>query len=195
LKFPYLAVLAAVLICLAPQGSSQGYPGYGYPYIWGPYADGFQASSDWEEIVNPERDPLELGPLLQPLDPHHTAEYLEKLRGMGYVGYPTSGVNLGGYWTFEFSDPYASKAEMLLLQNGWAVFGKGMIYQDGKASTATCSGFILQDSLYLDLTSVEDLSLYRCRLSLGRSYLYGGFYAFDAHGGALTGTLTGKKTS
>ncbi|NYT01400.1 MAG: hypothetical protein GKC10_01390 [Methanosarcinales archaeon] len=191
----YLAIVAVILMGFVPQGSSQGYPGYGYPYITGPHSDRYQTISDWEDFANPEGDPLELGPLMQPLDPHHTAEYLEKLRGTGYVGYPFTALDLGGYWTFELTDQRTMKADMLLLQNGWVVFGKGTITQNGVTVTAACSGFIYQDALYLDLISVEDLSLYRCRLGLGRSYLYGGFYAFNAQGGTRTGTLTGRKAS
>jgi len=150
---------------------------------------------DQKVYIDPKSDPLGIDPLMRPLDPEHTWEYLEMISGGEYLGpYASSNEDLQGNWLLDILGGTSGKVDLQLLQNQNSVFGRGSLSLGGLTTTASASGTIVKDVLYLDLVSLEDLKLYRCALTISKDYLSGSYYAFDSYGGIRTGTVTGRKT-
>ncbi|MDM7939105.1 MAG: hypothetical protein QUS07_02045 [Methanothrix sp.] len=150
---------------------------------------------DQKVYIDPKSDPLGIDPLMRPLDPEHTWEYLEMISGGEYLGpYASSNEDLQGNWLLDILGGTIGKVDLQLLQNQNSVFGRGSLSLGGLTTTASASGTIVKDVLYLDLVSLEDLKLYRCALTISKDYLSGSYYAFDSYGGIRTGTVTGRKT-
>jgi hypothetical protein len=146
--------------------------------------------------LDPAADPLSIDPLMRPLDPEHTWEYLDIVRDRGYADQyaSLSGKEASGNWRLELKDSSLRHIDLSLLQNREVVYGRGFATVGGVARTATASGEIYQDVLYLDVISVEDLMLYKCALTMVQDYLSGSYYAFDEQGRAWYGTATGRRS-
>lgn len=150
---------------------------------------------DQKVYIDPQADPLGIDPLMRPLDPEHTWEYLKMIGGGGYLGpYASSNEDLQGNWQLDMLGGMIGKVDLQLLQNQNSVFGRGSLSLGGLTTTVSASGTIAMDVLYLDLLSLEDLQLYRCALTASKDYLSGSYYAFDAQGGIRTGTVTGRRS-
>lgn len=191
-----LVAWAVIVLCLTVQAESK-YDPLGTD-IYNIPTDLRRTSSlddDQKIYIDPKSDPLGIDPLMRPLDPEHTWEYLEIISGGGYLGpYASSNEDLLGNWLLDLLGGTPGKVDLQLLQNQNSVFGRGSLSLSGLTTTVSASGTIAKDVLYLDLVSLEDLTLYRCALTTSKDYLSGSYYAFDAHGGVRTGTVTGRKT-
>ena len=141
-------------------------------------------------------DPLGLDPLMRPLDPEHTAEFLDKIRGREYLGpFVPAAQDLRGNWNLDLLGGMPGKVDLLLVQNRDAVFGRGTLSLAGSSNALSASGQAVKDVLYLDLMNAEDLMLYRCTLTMSKDFLSGSFNVFDAQGQAWSGTIQGRRSS
>jgi hypothetical protein len=135
-------------------------------------------------------DPLSVDPLVRPLDPEHTTEYLQRL---GEIGALPPEADLAGRWSLELRDDRLRTLNLNLFQNGRVVFGRGDMTANGVTQIASASGLISQDVLYLDIVSLDDQMLYRCVLRPGVDTLTGSYYAFGPQGAVLSGTVSGSR--
>jgi hypothetical protein len=87
------------------------------------------------------------------------------------------------------------QVDLMLLQNRDAVFEWGTLSWGSSTLAVSASGQILKDVLYLDLVTIEDLTLRRCTLTTSKDYLSGSFNAFDAYGRVWSGTFRGSRSS
>ena len=107
-----------------------------------------------------------LDPLMRPLDPEHTAEFLDKISGRKYFGpFVPLQEDLRGNWKLDLLGGMPGKVDLLLVQNRDAVFGRGTLSLAGSTFAVSASGRTVKDVLYLDLVNVEELTLYRCTLT------------------------------
>lgn len=189
-----LVAWAVIALCLTIQAESQ-YDPLGTD-IYNIPTDLRRTSSlddDQKAYIDPQKDPLGIDPLMRPLDPEHTWEYLKMISSGEYLGPYASSNDLQGNWMLDMLGGTIGKVDLQLLQNQNSVFGRGSLSQGGLTTTASASGTVANDVLYLDLVSLEDLKLYRCTLTISKDYLSGSYYAFDAHGVVRTGTVTGRR--
>ena len=153
-------------------------------------------SLDALKYFDSRADPLGLDPLMRPLDPEHTAEFLDKISGPKYIApFVPLQEDLRGNWKLDLLGDKLGKVDLLLIQNRDAVFGRGTLSLAGSTFTVSASGRKVNDLLYLDLVNAEDLTLYRCTLTLNQGILSGRFNAFDAQGQAWSGTIQGGRSA
>jgi hypothetical protein len=142
-------------------------------------------------FLDPRADPLSIDPLMRPLDPEHTSEYLDKISGREYLGpYVAPEMDVRGRWTLRLTGSLSGQADLALLQDRGVVLGRGTMASDGSVFTASVSGQIYNDVLYLDMVSLEDLRLYRFTLTISQDSLSGSYNALDGLGGAWTGLVS-----
>ena len=193
-----LMAWAALMICMTVQAQAQ----------YDPLAsDIFNLPDDMrrtnsldaqEVFIDPFVDPLGIDILMHPLDPEHTAEYLDKISGREYLGpFVPVQEDLRGIWNLDLMGSVPGKVELLLVQKRDAVFGRGTLSLAGSSSTVaiSASGGTVKDVLYLDLVDAEKLMLYRCTLTISKDFLSGSFTAFDAQGRIWTGTARGSRSA
>jgi hypothetical protein len=146
--------------------------------------------------IDPNADPLGIDVLMQPLDPEHSTEYLNKISGRTYLGpFVPSSQDLRGNWLLFLQGGAPGEVQLYLVQNRNAVFGRGNLYLAGSTSPVSASGQAVKDVLYLDLIDAEKLVLYRCTLTISKDLLSGSFAAFDAYGQAWSGTIQGSRSA
>ncbi len=189
-----LVAWAVIALCLTIQAESQ-YDPLGTD-IYNIPTDLRRTSSlddDQKVYIDPRADPLGIDPLMRPLDPEHTWEYLKMISSGEYLE-PYLSSDLQGNWLLDMLGGTIGKVDLQLFQNQNSVFGRGSLSLGGLTTTLSASGTIAKDVLYLDLVSLEDLKLYRCILTISKDRLSGSYYAFDANGGVGTGTVKARKT-
>jgi len=151
---------------------------------------------DGKMYLDPAADPLSIDPLMRPLDVEHTWEYLDRVRSWPYAGSGAipAGQNLAGPWRMELRDSSLRYLDIQLLQSQNVVYGKGTVTVGAITQSATASGMIYNDILYLDVVSPENLMLYKCALTMTDDRLSGSYYVFDEMGRSWYGTATGRRT-
>jgi hypothetical protein len=153
-------------------------------------------SLDALKYFDSRADPLGLDPLMRPLDPEHTAEFLDRISGPKYIAsFVPLQEDLRGNWKLDLLGERLGKVDLLLIQNRDAVFGRGTLSLAGSTFTVSASGRAVRDALSLDLLNMDDLTLYRCTLTLNQGILSGSFNAFDAQGQAWSGTILGGRSA
>ncbi len=193
-----LLAWAALVICLTVQGQAQYDPLASDIFT---LPDDMRRTSSLDtQIVyfDPYADPLSIDPLMRPLDPEHTAEYLDKISGREYLGpFVPIQEDLRGNWKLDLMGGVPGKVELLLVQNRDAVFGRGALSLAGSSSAVaiSASGGTVKDVLYLDLVNAEELMLYRCTLTISKDFLSGSFTALDAQGRVWSGTAQGSRSA
>jgi hypothetical protein len=190
MKLRVTFALALLMVCLAGQAGSQIDP-LAPDYLTENQDPRRATSLDRFVIIDPRLDPLSVDPLIRPLDPEHTAEYLEMLKQIEPL--PAED-DLAGMWSLELRDDRLRTLNINLLQNGRVVFGRGDMIVDGMSQLASASGLISQEVLYLDIVSLEDQTLYRCVLRPGMNSLSGSYYAFGPGGTVWSGTVSGSRS-
>lgn len=193
-----LVAWAALVICLTVQAQAQ-YDPLASDIFTLPDDMRRTSSLNAQNIyINPYVDPLGIDPLMRPLDPEHTAEYLDKISGREYLApFVPVQEDLRGNWKLDLLGGTPGVVELLLVQNKDAVFGRGTLSLAGSSSTVaiSASGGTVKDVLYLDLVDAEELTLYRCTLTISKDFLSGSFTAFDAQGRAWSGTAQGSRVA
>ncbi|NTV28000.1 MAG: hypothetical protein HGA93_04905 [Methanothrix sp.] len=153
-------------------------------------------SLDALKYFDSRADPLGLDPLMRPLDPEHTAEFLDKISGPKYIApFVPLQEDLRGNWKLDLLGERLGRVDLLLIQNRDAVFGRGTLSLAGSTFAVSASGRAVRDALSLDLLNMDDLTLYRCTLTLNQGILSGSFNAFDAQGQAWSGTIQGGRSA
>ncbi len=189
IKLKAISALALLVICLAGQAGSQIDPLA--PDYLAENQDSRRATSlDRYVILDPRLDPLSVDPLMRPLDPEHTAEYLQRL---GEIRPLPPGDDIAGRWSLELRDSLVRTLDINLVQNGRVIFGRGEMIAGGVSQPASASGLISQDVLYLDVVSLDDQMLYRCVLRPGANSLSGSYYAFGPQGAVWSGAVRGSR--
>jgi hypothetical protein len=191
-----LVAWAVIVMCLSVQGQSQIDPLASDIFT---LPEDLRRTSSLEVpkvYVDPNADPLGIDPLMRPLDPEHTAEFLDIFRGRGYLG-PFTPVlqDLRGNWKLDLLGGMPGKAELLLVQNRDSVFGRGILSLAGTTSDIYASGWTSKDVLYLDLVNAQEMILYRFTLTMSKDFLSGSFIAYDALGRAWSGTAQGSRSA
>ncbi len=188
-----LAAWAAIVICLSVQGQSQ-YDPLGSDIFTLPDDIRRTSSLDTLKYFDPNPDPLGIDPLMRPLDPEHTAEFLDKISGQKYIApfFPRQ-EDLRGNWKLDLFGAMPGKVELLLVQNRDAVFGRGTLSLAGFTFEVSASGQAVKNVLYLDLVNAQDLTLYRCTLAISDDSLSGSFNALDIQGRIWSGTARGSR--
>ena len=189
MKLNAISALMLLIACLASQAGSQIDP-LAPDYLTENQDPRRATSLDRYVIIDPRLDPLSVDPLVRPLDPEHTAEYLQRLNEIGAL--PPED-DLAGRWSLELRDSLVRTLDLNLLQNGRVVFGRGDMMAGGVSQPASASGLISQDVLYLDAVSLDDQMLYRCVLRPGVNSLSGSYYAFGPEGAVWSGTVRGSR--
>jgi hypothetical protein len=189
MKLKAISALTLLFICLAGQAGSQIDP-LAPDYLTENQDTRRATSLDRYVIIDPRLDPLSVDPLVRPLDPEHTTEYLQRL---GEIGALPPEDDLAGRWSLEMRDDRLRTLDLNLLQNGRVVFGRGDMTANGTVQPASASGLISQDVLYLDIVSLDDQMLYRCVLRPGVNSLSGSYYAFGPQEAVLSGTVGGSR--
>ncbi|MEI6102689.1 MAG: hypothetical protein WCP70_01970 [Methanothrix sp.] len=190
-----LVAWAALVMFLTAQSQAQ-YDPLGSDIFTLPEDMKRTGSLDTLNDFDSKADPLGLDPLMGPLDPEHTAEFLDKIRGREYLGpfLPTA-QDLRGNWNLNLLGGMPGKVDLLLVQNRDAVFGRGTLSLGGSSNALSASGQAVKDVLYLDLMNAEELMLYRCTLTMSKDFLSGSFNVFDAQGQAWSGTIQGSRSA
>jgi hypothetical protein len=151
------------------------------------------SSLDTIKYFDSKADPLGLDPLMRPLDPEHTAEYLDKISGPKYiVPFVPLQEDLRGNWRLDLLGDIPGKVDLLLVQNRDAVFGRGTLSLAGSTFAVSASGRAVNN---VDLLNMDDLTLYRCTLTVNQGRLSGSFNAFDAQGRIWSGTAGGGRSA
>ena len=191
-----LIAWAAIVMCLSVQGQSQ-YDPLGSDIFTLPDDMRRTSSLDTQIVyIDPNKDPLSIDPLMRPLDPEHTTEYLNIISGRQYLGpFVPVQEDLRGNWNLDMMGGMPGKVELLLVQNRDAVFGRGIISLAGSTNAVSASGQAVKDVLYLDIVNAQELTLYRCTLTMSKDFLSGSFNAFDAQGRAWSGTIQGGRSA
>ncbi|HUS75448.1 MAG TPA: hypothetical protein VMY43_05510 [Methanothrix sp.] len=191
-----LIAWAAIVMCLSVQGQSQ-YDPLGSDIFTLPDDMRRTSSLDTQIVyIDPNKDPLSIDPLMRPLDPEHTTEYLSAISGRQYlVPFVPVQEDLRGNWNLDMMGGMPGKVELLLVQNRDAVFGRGIISLAGSTNAVSASGQAVKDVLYLDIVNAQELTLYRCTLTMSKDFLSGSFNAFDAQGRAWSGTIQGGRSA
>jgi len=191
-----LIAWAAIVMCLSVQGQSQ-YDPLGSDIFTLPDDMRRTSSLDTQIVyIDPNKDPLSIDPLMRPLDPEHTTEYLSAISGRQYLGpFVPVQEDLRGNWNLDMMGGMPGKVELLLVQNRDAVFGRGIISLAGSTNAVSASGQAVKDVLYLDIVNAQELTLYRCTLTMSKDFLSGSFNAFDAQGRAWSGTIQGGRSA
>jgi hypothetical protein len=198
MRFIYLALCIMFIACFLTQVQSQIDP-LGTESMATPIdlrrASSLGAGFSERVILDPYLDPLSIESLMRPMNPEHTWDYLDKLSGGAYT-YPYSRptVNLAGNWRIELVDNNPKYANIVLLQNGEIIYGRGQMQVGSAALTAAASGMLLKDMLYLDILTLDDLTLYKCVFIIDRDSLSGNYYAFGSQGYVWSGRARGSKT-
>jgi hypothetical protein len=189
-----LVAWAALLMCLTLQVQAQ-YDPLASDIFTLPDDMRRTGSVDAQRIyIDPIADPLSINPLVRPLDPEHTAEYLNKISGREYLGpFVPVQEDLWGNWKLDLLGGTPGTVELLLAQNQDAVFGRGTLSLPGSTDAVSASGRTVKDVLYLDLVNAEDLTLYRFILARDNDFLSGSFTAYDALGRIWSGTAQGSR--
>ncbi|HOT06255.1 MAG: hypothetical protein A4E45_00360 [Methanosaeta sp. PtaB.Bin039] len=192
-----MALASIMLVGMTLEGAAEADPlGAGYTIP----VDLRRTSSlsDSVPIVffDPRADHLGIDPLMRPLDPEHTWEYMDKISGRQYLrSYAIPAAHLRGRWAIHLTGGMPGQADLMLFQDGNVVLGRGDLAFGSSSFSATASGQIYGDVLYLDLVSPEDLMLYKLTLTIGQNSLSGGYNAFNGLGGTWSGSASGKRVA
>jgi hypothetical protein len=191
-----LAVWAVVFLAMISPGHAQ-YDPLASDIFTLPGEKGSKGSLSSQKVhTDTNADPLSIDALMQPLDPEHSTEYLNKISGRTYLGpFVPSAQDLKGNWHLLLQGGVPGEVQLLLVQNRDAVFGRGNLYLAGSASSVSASGQTVKDVFYLDLIDAGNLVLYRCTLTMRKDFLSGSFAAFDARGQAWSGTIQGGRSA
>ncbi|HON34716.1 MAG TPA: hypothetical protein PLY52_00205 [Methanothrix sp.] len=147
-----------------------------------------------KRIIDPYADPLGIEPLMRPIDPQHSAEYLDVISGRDHAGpFAIIALNLRGNWRMSMYGSMPGTIDLLLAQNKDAVFGRGILTSAGTTKELSASGWTVKDVLYLDLVDLQNMMLFRCTLTMSESSLSGSFNAYDAMGGSWSGPMQGSR--
>jgi len=189
-----LVAWAALVMCLTLQAQAQ-YDPLASDIFTLPDDMRRTSSLDTQRIyIDPIADPLSIDPLMRPLDPEHTAEYLDKISGREYLGpFVPVQEDLRGNWRLDLLGGAPGMVELQLVQNRDAVFGRGTLSLPVSTSAVSASGRMVKDVLYLDLVNAEELTLYWFTLTISKDFLSGSFTAFDAQGRIWSGTAQGSR--
>ncbi len=153
-------------------------------------------SLDALKYFDSRADPLGLDPLMRPLDPEHTAEFLDRISGPKYIAsFVPLQEDLRGNWRLDLLGERLGKVDLLLVQNRDAVFGRGILSLAGSTNDISASGWTAKDVLYLDLVNAQEMILYRFTLTMSKDFLSGSFIAYDALGRAWSGTAQGSRSA
>ncbi len=190
-----LVAWAALVMVLTVQSQAQ-YDPLGSDIFTLPDDMRRTSSLDTIKYFDSRADPLGLDPLMRPLDPEHTAEFLDKISGPKYIApFVPLQEDLRGNWKLDLLGETLGKVDLLLIQNRDAVFGRGTLSLAGSTFAVSASGRAVKDVLSLDLLNMDDLTLYRCTLTVNQGILSGSFNAFDAQGRIWSGTAGGVRSA
>ena len=122
-----LVAWAALVMVLTVQSQAQ-YDPLGSDIFTLPDDMRRTSSLDTLKYIDSKADPLGIDPLMRPLDPEHTAEYLDKISGRKYIGpFVPLEEDLRGNWKLDLLGGMPGKVDLLLVQNRDAVFGRGTL--------------------------------------------------------------------
>ena len=153
-------------------------------------------SLDTLKYFDSKADPLGLDPLMRPLDPEHTAEFLDKISGPKYIApFVPLQEDLRAIGSWISWARRLEKSSCCLSRTGMRSLGAAHSLWPAPLLRSPPAGGQSTDVLNLDLLNMDDLTLYRCTLTLNQGILSGSFNAFDAQGRIWSGTAGGGRSA
>ena len=120
--------------------------------------------------------------------------YTDRQTGMSpgaVVRVPVRYAPIAGNWSFTLTGAATSYLTLNLFQNQDAVWGYGVMMDNGAMAQVTAAGTILGDRVALFVTPVASQSLYRLSLTISAGSLNGNFI-YTAPGVTQPGIASGK---
>lgn len=87
--------------------------------------------------------------------------------------------NLAGNWSFRLRDSKTRVLALTLFQSEDAIYGMGTLNDGGETMKASASGSLEGDKIYLGVTTLGTISLYRLALTTNGNSLSGEYKAFS----------------
>jgi hypothetical protein len=87
--------------------------------------------------------------------------------------------NLAGNWSFRLRDSKTRVLALTLFQSEDAIYGMGTLNDGGETMKASASGSLEEDKIYLGVTTLGTISLYRLALTTNGNSLSGEYKAFS----------------
>lgn len=100
-----------------------------------------------------------------------------------------------GSWSFKLKDSTLKEVVLTLFQSGYAVFGSGSMNNGNSTLVVAASGFPEDDQLYLDMTTLGSINLYRLTLTMSGDSASGDYTAYSANGQSWTGSAEGTRSA
>ena len=88
-------------------------------------------------------------------------------------------INLAGNWSFRLRDSKTRVLALTLFQSEDAIYGMGTINDGGDTIEASASGTLEGDKIYLGVTTLGTISLYRLGLTTNSNSASGEYKAFS----------------
>ena len=88
-------------------------------------------------------------------------------------------INLAGNWSFRLRDSKTRVLALTLFQSEDAIYGMGTINDGGDTMEASASGTLEGDKIYLGVTTLGTISLYRLALTTNSNSASGEYKAFS----------------
>lgn len=118
---------------------------------------------------------------------------LGSLTGKSATGTPLGATwaNAAGNWHLELSD--GRVIDLILIQSGSRVFGRGSIASGRSSIWALASGSVTGSNLALDVVSATGTELYAITLDTVRLHLPGSYTAFEGYSEPKRGTVKASR--
>jgi hypothetical protein len=105
----------------------------------------------------------------------------------------TPSMDLSGSWTMSLDD--GRDLDLMLYQNGKAVFGTGSMEDGNATSLVAASGSLAGDKLNLDIVSFGSINLYRLTLIQSGDSIVGSYSAIQPSGTPTSGSASASRYS
>jgi hypothetical protein len=105
----------------------------------------------------------------------------------------SSTINLAGNWSFRLRDSKTRVLALTLFQSDNAIYGMGTMNDGGDTMEASSSGTLEGDKLYLGVTTLGTISLYRLALTTNGNSASGEYSAFSSREPPWIGIAEGMR--
>jgi hypothetical protein len=159
-----------------------------------------------DEMLNSGETPYYTPSATPPLTPQEArAQYMNSLQPQAPITpAPTqvstvpaaeSTLPVKGTWSLQLLGENPEEASVTLYQSGDAIFGNGSVSQGNIWSEAAASGYVKDDQMSLDITTLRNITLYRATLTLSSDSASGSYHAFSATGDSWVGDITALRSA
>jgi hypothetical protein len=100
--------------------------------------------------------------------------------------------SVAGRWSLTLTDGMDRSVNIMLAQSDDAIFGRGYMAYGNTTQEVTATGVVSGNEIGLDLLAINDMNLYRLKLSLDGNLLSGDYVAHSASVAPWTGKAEGS---